>query len=138
MRRHCIHHNRGARAIEITVDRLKTIEEMQTEVVECNASKGWYDDQRTFGDLIALLHSEASEALEAYRDWKLEDMTGKVSLEKAIDGTPKPEGVGSEFADLFIRLLDDCARYDIDLLFEYERKMQYNRLRPYRHGGRIL
>jgi len=46
------------------------------------------------------------------------------------------EGVGSEFADVFIRLLDYCSRFDVDLEAEYERKMAYNRTRPYRHGNR--
>ena len=29
---------------------------------------GWWDEPRTFGDCIALVHSELSEALEANRD----------------------------------------------------------------------
>jgi hypothetical protein len=46
------------------------------------------------------------------------------------------QGVGSEFADVFIRLLDYCARFGVDLEAEYERKMAYNQTRPYRHGNR--
>lgn len=47
-------------------------------------------------------------------------------------------GVASEFADVLIRLLDECYRHDVDLEAEYERKMAYNRTRAYRHGGRTL
>lgn len=54
----------------------------------------------------------------------------------ATDAEGKPEGVGTEFADVFIRLLDYCARFDVDLEAEYERKMAYNHTRPYRHGNR--
>ena len=36
---------------------------------------GWWDTERTFGDCIALVHSELSEALEAYRVHGLEDQT---------------------------------------------------------------
>lgn len=43
-----------------------------------------------------------------------------------------------KLADVFIRLLDMVDVYDFDLEAEYERKMAYNRTRPYRHGGRTL
>jgi hypothetical protein len=32
--------------------------------------KGWYEEPRTFGESIALMHSELSEALEDYRSGK--------------------------------------------------------------------
>jgi NTP pyrophosphatase (non-canonical NTP hydrolase) len=114
---------------------------MQSEVVAFVKSKGWNDD-RTFGDSIALLHSEASEALEAYRLWGLDDQTYKTDypLVESPEGNwvSKPEGVGSEFADVLIRLLDNCERYNVDLIFEFKRKMEYNRTREYRHGGKKL
>lgn len=53
-------------------------------------------------------------------------------------GLPKPEGVGSELADTLIRLLDTADVFGIDLGFEYERKVAYNRTRSFQHGGRTL
>lgn len=121
---------------------MKTLMEMAAEVAEVNHQKGWYDQDRSFGDLIALLHSECSEMLEAYRDWGTEDST-KVECKQVnhifvSTHICKPQGVPSEAADVLIRLLDMCSRYDIDLEFEYERKFAYNKTRPYRHGGRSL
>ncbi len=72
---------------------------MQAEVNEWAALKGWEPDpNRTFADECALMHSEVSEALEAYRTWKFEDATKEPV---SNSGLPKPEGVGSEqFHDL--------------------------------------
>lgn len=121
----------------------QTLEEMQDEILAVNQANGWFDDGRSFGDDIALLHSEASEMYEAYRDDALEDTTGRGCL-TTPDGTHlhegpcKPEGVGSEAADVLIRLLDTCERHNLDLRAEYERKISYNRTRGYKHGGKIV
>lgn len=112
----------------------KTIADMTAEIRQVNTEKGWRTGHNTFGDYIALIHSELSEALEAYRDHRLEDAT-EVMYSRQI---AKPEGVGSEFADVLIRLLDVADIYGIDLAAEYERKLAYNRTRPYQHGGRTL
>jgi NTP pyrophosphatase (non-canonical NTP hydrolase) len=121
---------------------------MAKEVKQCNMEKGWYDDERTFGDEIALLHSEVSEALEAFRDHGLErwvtDENGKRWIVGGEDGLQvypdmmKPEGVGSEAADVLVRLLDFCERKGIDLFDEWRHKVNYNWTRPARHGGKRL
>lgn len=110
----------------------EAIPQMQAEVREVNEANGWYETKRTFGEDVALLHSEVSEALEAYRRWGVLDATNPGS------GDPKPEGVGSELADVLIRLLDVADRYGVDLPAEYHRKLAFNRTRGYRHGGKKL
>ncbi|HLL69091.1 MAG TPA: hypothetical protein VK453_25750 [Micromonosporaceae bacterium] len=114
----------------------KTITEMTAEVRAVNEEKGWRTGGNTFGDYIALIHSELSEALEAYRDYRLSDATAGWDYIK--DQPAKPQGVGSEFADVLIRLLDVADIYGIDLAAEYERKITYNRTRSFQHGGRTL
>ena len=115
------------------------IPEMTAEVEEVNRLNGWYDDDRTFGDEVALLHSEISEALEAFRSWGFADATPPRDTGGTVRyGAIKPEGVGSELADTLIRLLDTAKRHGIDLDFEYRRKMEFNRTRGYRHGGKRI
>ncbi len=92
--------------------------------------KGFHDEDAaiSFGDRIALVHSELSEALEAYR------ATGEVSDGYLDLDTGKPEGVPSELADVVIRVADMCGAYGIDLSGAIVEKLAYNRARPYRHG----
>lgn len=97
------------------------LKHMQDEVDAYCHVKGWrVRGGVSFGEAMALLHSEVSEAFEAYRSHGME------------------KGVGSEFADILIRLLDDCALFGVDLAAEYRAKMDYNWTRAYRHGGKSL
>jgi NTP pyrophosphatase (non-canonical NTP hydrolase) len=128
-----------------------TIAAITAEVREVNIAKGWRAPDggmcpgQTFGDYIALAHSELSEALEAYRDHRLADATKPICGRAANGeepcpehGSSKPEGVGAELADVLIRLLDMADVFGIDLEAEYRRKVAYNRTRAFQHGGRTL
>ena len=126
---------------------------MAEEVYACNVANGWFDADRTFGDDIALLHSEVSEMLEAFREQgtetrlRFQSQDGYSVLPEddpncqrwlAQGQIPKPEGIASEAADVLVRLLDTCKRYDIDLFAEWRRKLDYNWTRGHRHGGKAL
>lgn len=103
---------------------MTTLIDMQERVFECNEANGWFDDERTFDDDVALLHSEVSEMFEAYRDYGYEDATvteryvGIDALTKTDPvpvENPKPEGFGSEAADVLVRILDTHHRRNLRL-----------------------
>jgi NTP pyrophosphatase (non-canonical NTP hydrolase) len=139
---------------------MKTINQLVQEAHQNAVSKGWWEEDRSFGEIIALIHSEVSEALEDHRNGKgvkevwyeyndarygkltskdpeMWIVTNNYSEERA-EVLGKPCGIPSELADIVIRVFDACGRYDIDLERIIEEKMEYNATRPQRHGGKIL
>lgn len=71
---------------------------------------GWWSDletgdqiERNFGELVALMHSELSEALEADRKNLMDDKL------------PHRPGREVEFADCIIRILDAAAALGLDV-----------------------
>lgn len=44
---------------------MKSLNELSREIYQNAADHGWYDKKRSFGDIVALCHSELSEALES-------------------------------------------------------------------------
>lgn len=106
-----------------------TLNEWAKEIHENAKAHGWWDEPRSFGEIIALCHSELSEALEEYRN-------GKHNL--YYSGYDKPEGVAVEMADCIIRILDWCGKEGVDIEEIIRIKHEYNKTRPYRHGGKVL
>lgn len=118
-----------------------TLKLMTKQVREVNEANGWHDHSRTVGDGLMLIVSEAAEALDAFRDGGTADQTKPLFDSysgQQSDKMPKPEGYGSEMADILIRLLDECDRQNVNLAYEFTRKLAYNRTRGYHHGGRKL
>lgn len=107
------------------------INELVKAAHENAIEKGWWQEERSFGELIALMHSELSEALEDYRNGLKPTFAYK-------DKNGKPCGIPSELADVVIRVFDACGRYGIDLEEAIMEKMAYNATRPARHGGKVI
>lgn len=78
-----------------------TINEFAAEVHKNAVDHGWWDGERTFPEIVALIHSEVSEALEEYRN-------GRLPTEVYTGNNGKPEGIPIELADVIIRVHDYC------------------------------
>ena len=99
------------------------------EVHQNAVEHGWWDEERSFGEIIALCHSELSEALEEYRAKRpmvyfvveMDDGKGGTYLAIREDiiseedfAGEKPEGIAVELADCIIRILDWYGKEGLD------------------------
>ena len=171
---------------------------LQREAHAIAKDHGWWDTERTFGDLISDIHEGLSEARKAYRDEVLPSkphlLSTKVACELAdvvirvadmaefygvdLAGYRLTAGfsawsgresfgewlgeahgmlsqafetfyaetkynsgwrtVSQRLADIILCAERMAAHYGIDLDAAIEAKLEYNRTRPYRHGGKAL
>ena len=94
--------------------------------------KWWYKEdgtklERNFGEMLALVHSEVSEALEGHRKDIMDDKL------------PHRKMVEVEMADIIIRVLDICGAYNFDVAGAFAEKMEFNRTREdHSHAARKL
>jgi NTP pyrophosphatase (non-canonical NTP hydrolase) len=106
--------------------RLRALEELILECWQTAEEKGFHSTKATTTERLMLIVSEAVEAMEELR-------AGKSPIAREIIGG-KPEGFGSELADIVIRVFDLAMNEKIDLATELLEKMAYNKTRPSLHG----
>lgn len=121
-------------------------------VHENAVAHGWWEEERGLPEVLMLCVSELAEALEEFRSGRpmlyyfnegenapMEKVgpDGKINAAPDTEHSPKkPEGVAVELADCVIRILDYCGHAGIDIEEAIRIKHEYNKTRPYRHGGK--
>ena len=106
---------------------MKTMAEWAKEIHENAVAHGWWEEDRTIGEICALIHSELSEALEEARAarpmmYVMDEYNGEYIQNPKYFGAKKPEGIAVELADAVIRVLDWMAycgqEYRLDIVEE--------------------
>lgn len=139
-----------------------TINELTAAVHENAVAHGWWDNPPSFGEIVALCHSELSEALQEYRDSKpllygtcaikpedckhhaiCDNVGDPLAAIRNPDGEVvsiicKPEGAAVEMADCLLRILDWFGAEGLDAEAIIKAKHDYNTTRSFRHGGKAL
>jgi len=103
----------------------KQFDDVSRAVHETAIVKGWWETQRNDAELICLMHSELSEAVEALRHGNPPD-----------DKIPEFSGVEAELADTIIRIMDMARARGWRVAQAITAKMKYNTTRAYKHGGK--
>ena len=135
------------------------LNQLAAAVHENAVAHGWWEEERGLPEVLMLCVSELAEALEEYRRGRPmlyfpcnaggvcceEDGSAHCGSRPYNPATPdapcsaqskKPEGVAVELADCVIRILDYCGHAGIDIEEAIRIKHEYNKTRPYRHGGK--
>jgi NTP pyrophosphatase (non-canonical NTP hydrolase) len=100
------------------------IQNLQKIVIKRNRDAGWWTDLKTGepkdrnkGELLCLIHSEVSEAMEGMRKDLMDDHLPSRKMEEV------------ELADTIIRILDYAGGFGLDVAGAIEEKLEYNKNR---------
>ena len=118
------------------------INKLSKEIHETNKKNGFYEHEKNIGKMLMLIVTKVTEAFEADRKDKWStDMS--LSWAQSTNDAPHfkdhyEETIKGKFqdelADIMIRVMDLAAFKGIDLEGHILLKMEYNKMREYKHG----
>ena len=104
--------------------KLEELNNMSKQIHQNNVDAGWWTDletgkkkDRNVGELLCLIHSEVSEAMEGHRKGLMDDKLPHRSMFEV------------ELADVLIRLFDLAGAHNLDLSGAVKEKLEFNKQR---------
>lgn len=124
------------------------INELSKQIHENAKNKGFFDEPKNIAEMLCLIHSEVSEALEAVREDKYVTKKDREDSDYLLERGNVDDWNShfkyhikntfeDELADTVIRIMDLCAFKGIDLEWHIKSKMRSNELREYKHGKKF-
>lgn len=114
------------------------LDQMMDEIHTNAKAKGFHPTEQKhthwFADQVNNLHGEVAELWEAYRAGQLDLDCDKTDRMRQLDIPTLTCIEEEEYADIFIRVLDQCARLKVNLPRAIVAKHKYNLTRQYKHG----
>lgn len=114
-------------------DLSRILTEMSDYIHAANREKGWYSDpetgdrvERNIGEMLALIHSEISEALEAHRKLLMDDKI------------PDFHGLTAELGDAIIRIWDLIGYKRFLIREEFLGEWRDAKLKPFDLGAAVV
>jgi len=102
------------------------LNELGVKITEINKANGWnlttlkdWDDDYKITAIVALITTECAEAIEGHRDNDFDNFK-------------------EELADIIIRTLDLSTGLKIDIDAEISKKLEKNKNRGFKHGGKRI
>ena len=103
-----------------------SFDHMAEECHNTALEKGWWESGRGDGEVIALIHSELSEALEGLRHGNPPD-----------DKVPEFTAAEAELADAIIRIMDFSVHRGFRVAEAVVAKAEFNKSRQPMHGKKF-
>jgi NTP pyrophosphatase (non-canonical NTP hydrolase) len=97
--------------------------QFQVESYEVSVEKGLWEGEQNFGEKIAMVHGELSEALEAHRNNNPPDKH-----------CPVYSSIEVELADAILRILNLSHHFGMDVTSAMIAKHEHNKTRPHKHN----